>query len=145
MKEIRLKFLIDPVPKGRPRFSKFGGTYTPPRTKAFEKAVQMMAKNQYRQKPLDGPIEVGIEFVFKKPQKPSNSYPKGDIDNYVKSVLDSLNGVVWNDDRQVVSLRTIKRYGFDSSVTVYVSPLEESLSRSIRLSDPQLRNEDQSL
>ena len=28
----------------------------------------------------------------------------GDVDNYAKSILDGLNGVAWEDDRQVVEL-----------------------------------------
>jgi Holliday junction resolvase RusA-like endonuclease len=33
---------------------------------------------------------------------------KGDVDNYVKSVLDALNGVAWEDDKQIISLTVEK-------------------------------------
>jgi Holliday junction resolvase RusA-like endonuclease len=35
----------------------------------------------------------------------------GDIDNLAKAVLDALTGVVWSDDRQVVSLLAEKFFG----------------------------------
>jgi len=33
---------------------------------------------------------------------------RGDIDNYVKTILDGLNGVAWKDDSQVVKVTAIK-------------------------------------
>jgi Holliday junction resolvase RusA-like endonuclease len=33
---------------------------------------------------------------------------RGDIDNYVKTVLDGLNGTAWEDDIQVVEVTAVK-------------------------------------
>lgn len=33
---------------------------------------------------------------------------RGDIDNYVKTVMDGLNGVAWEDDVQVVQIEASK-------------------------------------
>jgi Holliday junction resolvase RusA-like endonuclease len=33
---------------------------------------------------------------------------RGDIDNYVKTILDGLNEVAWEDDRQVLKLTVVK-------------------------------------
>lgn len=35
---------------------------------------------------------------------------KVDVDNLVKTVMDSLNGVVWKDDDQVIELKAKKHY-----------------------------------
>jgi Holliday junction resolvase RusA-like endonuclease len=45
---------------------------------------------------------------------------KMDIDNVCKCVLDAMNGIVYVDDRQVVSLHATKRYDTISSVHVCV-------------------------
>jgi Holliday junction resolvase RusA-like endonuclease len=34
---------------------------------------------------------------------------RGDVDNYVKSLLDGLNGVAYDDDKQIVNLKAFKR------------------------------------
>ena len=44
--------------------------------------------------PLDGPVSVAMHFYF--PNK------RGDLDNRVKPVLDALEGVAYENDRQVV-------------------------------------------
>ena len=75
--------------------------------------------------PAGAPVVVGIEFRMKRPQKHFKPKTKRsffnivrramtgdwehvlstpDIDNMVKFVLDSLNGVVCDDDRQVVTI-----------------------------------------
>jgi len=38
---------------------------------------------------------------------------RGDLDNYVKLTLDALNGVAWEDDRQVVRISAVKVDKFD--------------------------------
>src|SRR3990167_9689727 len=53
-------------------------------------------------KVLEGPICVGLEIY--RPQK------RGDIDNSLKVLFDSLNGIAWNDDGQIVELHA---YRFD--------------------------------
>ncbi|KAL7525213.1 hypothetical protein ACHAXR_000904 [Thalassiosira sp. AJA248-18] len=44
-----------------------------------------------------------------KPTAPGKLYnTRSDVDNLAKFVMDSLNGIVYDDDRQVVSLNAIK-------------------------------------
>ena len=52
----------------------------------------------------------GLERPCKKP----------DIDNIIKAYLDSMNGIVYDDDTQVVSLHSIKVYGTIGMVEVLV-------------------------
>jgi len=69
------------------------------------------------------PMALSVVFRFKRPQahfgkkglKPSapqhcTSAQKGDIDKLQRSLLDSLTGVAYDDDRQVVSVNAEKRY-----------------------------------
>lgn len=42
----------------------------------------------------------------------------GDVDNLAKAVLDALNGLLYVDDKQVVELRSRKRYGLEPRTEV---------------------------
>ena len=44
------------------------------------------------------------------------------MDNVIKGLFDAMNGIVWQDDKQVVSLRVWKRYSDTARASVEVSP-----------------------
>ena len=93
----------DPVPKQRPRTTWRGGraiTYTPERTKTWEAWVRAHAL-EYIGGSQDGYWDVTLTFYRK-------SGRACDIDNLSKSVLDALNGIIWNDDKQIVTLQLAK-------------------------------------
>lgn len=109
---IRLRFDIEPVAKQRPRVTKTH-TYTPKKTKQYEDTIKLMAKIQMgRRKPLGGALSVFVTFNLLKPKSVKRSLPcvRCDLDNFLKAVLDSLNGIVWKDDGQIVSLVAHKIY-----------------------------------
>lgn len=116
---------INPIPKGRPKFAKIGDivrTYTPKKTQDFETEVREAARQAMTREPLEGPLAVYLYFRLPIPK----SYPKKriaaclagsekptkkpDLDNLAKSVLDSLNCIVYLDDSQIVSLHMTKVY-----------------------------------
>lgn len=127
-----------PVPKGRPRFArrgKFVSTYSPKTTVDYESKVSDAAKQAMgSQKPLEGPIVACIYITLPIPA----SYSKkrfnacllgeerptkrthGDIDNLCKAIFDGMNGVVFEDDSQVVSLHATKVYGTVGLVEIMV-------------------------
>ena len=45
---------------------------------------------------------------------------KPDLDNYCKSILDGINGVVVRDDAQVCALNAVKAYGGTPGVSVTI-------------------------
>lgn len=121
------------VPKGRPRFTRQGRTYTPKKTMTYEAEVAMMAKAAMGDKePTKLPVWVYIYVNLPVPQSYSKKRAeaclsgserptkKPDIDNAIKSILDGMNGVVYKDDCQIVSLHAYKRYDSISSVHVVV-------------------------
>jgi Holliday junction resolvase RusA-like endonuclease len=121
---IQLDFLIDPVAKGRPRFAR-GRAYTPKKTHDFERQVKSMAREQYRNGPMAGPLKVVVEIYIKRPKSVSEKkrpYPvvKPDVDNLVKSVLDPLNGVIYVDDSQIIELSVVKLYSQIGSIGVKI-------------------------
>lgn len=109
-----LKFWIDiePIPKGRPRFTRKGFTYTPKDTMDAERQIQFSIRQQHYGQELESPLAVSLKFFLSKPKKPSNHFPiaKKDLDNLVKLVFDALNGILWVDDRQICVLHCSKQY-----------------------------------
>lgn len=71
---------------------------------------------------LTGPLEVDISFAFKGDWL-SHHTKKPDVDNCVKAVLDAMNGIVWIDDAQIVSLLARKEYLDDDRATISVTQL----------------------
>jgi Holliday junction resolvase RusA-like endonuclease len=51
--------------------------------------------------PLAGPL--AVEITLYRPAR------RGDIDGYFKAAFDSLNGIAWTDDSQVVELHAYRR------------------------------------
>lgn len=129
--------------KARPRFTRQGGTYTPHATREYEDAVRhaYVAAGGVM---LEGPIHIdleavsGIQKTATKKQQTDRlmgnelSLRKPDIDNIEKIVLDALNGVAYQDDRNVVSVRKIKgRYEDTPKILVRVREIEPSEMMSI--------------
>lgn len=127
------------VGKGRPRIGKVGAharMFTPTKTVNYETLVAMCAQKAMAGAPLlHGPIEVRMSIWCQVPASWSGKkqrdalsgliHPttKPDIDNVEKAIFDALNGVVWNDDVQVVDVVKRKRYGPTPGVEVHVLPL----------------------
>lgn len=129
--------------KQRPRFNgKFA--YTPKETIAYENWVKTCYLNKYRgQKPLEKPLKVKIIAYYDIPKSTSKKkqqqmlngeiYPtvKPDTDNIAKGILDSLNGIAYLDDKQVVKLEVEKYYSNNGYVAVMIEEMEEIKNESI--------------
>lgn len=124
----------DPVPQPRPRVTTRGGfarAYVPGKhpVHAYRQAVAAAARAAGCG--VHGePVEVVIDFVFARPKshlrknglaKDAPRLPRPDLDNTTKAVLDSLNGVAWDDDAQVARLVVSKTYGAEARTTVRIS------------------------
>ena len=110
-KYYELTIPIKPVAKGRPRFSRFGGAYTPQKTREFEAAVREAAK-AYCDKPIEGPVHLSVVFLFDRPKtvKRLSHTVKPDLDNLLKGVSDALNGIWFHDDAQIIQVMLKKAY-----------------------------------
>jgi Holliday junction resolvase RusA-like endonuclease len=124
----------DPVGKQRPRFSR-GRTYTPKKTTEYEGLIANKARLAMGlAEPLETPVAVYIYINHAIPASYSKKRredclarierpKKPDLDNVAKGCLDAMNGIVYKDDVQVVSLYVTKRY--DTIASVHVCVREE--------------------
>lgn len=97
---------IEPKSKARPRMSTKGGkfrTYTPKTTLDYEEYIRELFKANNPNLYVDDLSAYGVSAVFY-----CSTNAKKDVDNMLKAVVDSLNGVVWDDDNQVTEMSARK-------------------------------------
>lgn len=127
MKKTEIFFPYIPISKGRPRFSR-GHSYTPKTTRDYERKI-----SEYYQSQTDDFYETAIKvkLVFNMPIPKSTTKKNrqliaagmikctkhtGDADNLCKAILDSLNGLAYEDDCLITKLTIIKQYATDNNV-----------------------------
>lgn len=133
-----------PVPKGRPRFTRAGFAYTPQKTRNYEKLVALEAQKFMKGKqPLAEPIKVMVTAYMRVPKmslkKTSDALAgyilpavKPDADNLVKAALDACNGIIWRDDAQICTLLVKKRYAAYPCLEIKVVPEETDVFRNFK-------------
>jgi Holliday junction resolvase RusA-like endonuclease len=128
-----------PVAKARARSTSDGRHYTPAKTMDYEHKVAVYARQAMagwvkagNGAMLIGPITVRVYAHLPIPSSWSKKKQadaakcmisptsRPDLDNYIKSVLDGMNGIVFHDDAQVVYLCAGKAYSADPRVYVEV-------------------------
>jgi Holliday junction resolvase RusA-like endonuclease len=95
MSELR-HFIVPgrPHPKERPRFVR-GKVITPQTTLDYERDVKDAYEDAFpNAEKLEGHLTLDVFLYF-------NKRNHGDVDNYIKSISDALNGTSWKDDKQV--------------------------------------------
>mgnify|MGYP003630863029 CR=1 FL=1 len=111
----------EPIAKGRPRFAR-GHTYTPKRTIDAENIIKLAAFEAGVEK-MEGPLRLRVTFSMRIPKSwPAQSRKEAlegfirptktpDMDNLIKLVADALNGIAYEDDKQIVEIMAVKKYG----------------------------------
>lgn len=121
-----MDFIVDGKPQGkqRPRFSRISKTvYTPTKTAKYEKQIaKAYTESGGKCIPADCYVSVSVSAFFPVPKSYSKKKredclerilrpdKKPDMDNILKVVLDALNEVAYEDDKQVVELIGRKYY-----------------------------------
>ena len=123
----------EPVAKARPRMSSRNGVnrvYTPSKSVNFEQLVGFAFASKYKNHiPTKKPVKIKIMCFYSFPNRLTKKkedtikwfmvdndmpYPrakKPDVDNLIKSVLDGLNSIAFEDDKQVFEITAGKYYG----------------------------------
>jgi len=115
------KFDISPVAASRPRVGKWGAYYSGPykdfREEASAKVYEVIGTDTNL---LSGPLCVTLELYVKRPKKTDRSHPRADLDNYTKAVFDVMNGKLWEDDSQIISMYVTKEWAEKGSDGYFV-------------------------
>lgn len=136
---MRTKFEIVPVQQKRPRVTTICGrprVYDKKEVKEFKKELADLAKTymemnsieKFEEKPLKVVVEFGrpvqksISAKERERRLSGEVLPtvKPDLDNYIKSALDALNGVAWDDDRFIVNIHAKKVYAENGYIKIKV-------------------------
>jgi len=108
--------------------------YTPAEVRKWQITAKQLAITQMKGKPpLAGMLEVDIRVYLPVPKSMSKAKQawalngtirpttRPDADNYSKSICDSLTGVAWLDDAQIVQLNIGKWYSERPRVEIEVN------------------------
>lgn len=134
-----MKFEIvgNPVSLKRYRYTKTGFTYDPSKRDKADFLAKCM--NNRPNKPIKTAVSVKLEFYFVRPKShfgtgknsgklkmsaPAFHIKTPDLDNLVKFVLDSLNGVFYEDDRQINNLLAWKGYGEYAHINITMEAIK---------------------
>lgn len=121
-----------PVPKGRTRFTCAGRPYTPDKTRVWELIIGAYAQEHKPKELWTGPITCDLVFRLPKPKAhPKHRNPrhikKPDLDNLIKSLKDSLEGIIYKGDQQIFCLSAEKRYSDTPGVNIKLELVDRNI------------------
>ena len=129
---MNVKFNIIPVPASRPRVTRLSTYYGKKYTNFKEEMLSLTSDIVFT--PLEGNIFAQLQFnvpipkswTKKKKEAKNGAYcdNHADIDNYCKAILDSLNGVYYEDDKQIVMLQATMLWATEASIDCSFTTLD---------------------
>lgn len=102
---------MEPMPYKRARRGKGKSVYVPEEYQEWKSEVGLLIRNQMKleqEQPAQSPGHLTIrlrrdsfqiQLLTWPPHRPKGM--RGDLDNYIKAILDAGNGVLYEDDQQV--------------------------------------------
>lgn len=131
----------EPVAQGRPRFVRsVGRAFDPPKSREWKAFAAALMRDACPQPfPPDVPLHLEVTAVWRCPSSDARKREprplrwrskRPDVDNILKAVADSGNGVLWVDDAQIAKATVRKvtaEQGAPGHVRVAVSVLEEAI------------------
>ncbi len=129
-----IEFTVEtkPLALKRPRFYR-GRCYNP--SKVDMDMFLDLSKPFAPPRPLTGGLYIELEFRFKHPKShftkdhnlrtptPIHHTQVPDVDNLIKFVLDALNRVFYEDDKQVVKIKAIKKWSIKNEIYMKIDSI----------------------
>ena len=128
-----------PQGKGRPRYTVRGGhavAYTPENTRAYEARIKAAWQEQDGRNFGAAALALTLTAYYPVPSRArkaereamlSGQVPvrdKPDLDNVLKICADALNGVAYEDDRQITHINAARMYSEDPRVEIDLIPIK---------------------
>ncbi len=142
MKFIRIKLPLEPVPQGRARIAMKGGKvwsyYVEKTQKAKEAYILLMKRHESKKFATHVPLRLSINFYRKRSRwvGKNEEFPvrKSDLDNYLKLAIDSMKGLLFEDDAQITKIIASKRWAdggnWRTPGYIEIELVEDKLTRS---------------
>lgn len=139
---IKLTLNIEPKPQSRPRFAMRGGftkAYEDKEMRSWRKHCRLLIANLYKGKePLEGTIRARVRFYIQPPQyiakvKKNQQLladeimpvgKKPDLDNFIKSLFDSANDLLFKDDGQIAEMHAKKLYSLNPRIELELEEIQ---------------------
>lgn len=131
----------EPVAKATPAYNRWGGTYgkSAKKQKEYEKLIADSLMDQgaeYTEKAIFVKIRIYKSYLKSWTKKQLKDAKEGrllavkrpDVDNYVKSIMDGAEGILFKDDSQMVHLDATKEYDEPARVEIEVREINHVLS-----------------
>ena len=128
---IRMTIYTKATAQGRPRFNSYTHqAYDDAKSREWKREIGYEMKQAYKHTPIETPIALMVCIEIEPPQSWSNRKRervihtpitnRPDLDNYIKAIQDSMNGIIYLDDKQIYKLYAVKRYGKENKITLVV-------------------------
>lgn len=132
---IQMEIYGKPIPLNRARACHRGSFIQMYDSQTKEKeGYKWQIRAVFNNKPITVPVEIVCIFYFGIPKGTSKArtremlantmvpMKRPDLDNLIKFILDCMNGIVYQDDAQVVRIIAEKRYGDKPKTLIQVVP-----------------------
>ena len=139
----KITLCLEPMAQSRPRFARRGRNvvaYEKKEMKAWRAECSKLIKEVFDSEELiECPLKIDATFYIHPPKYISSKKKlkekleaeeifcskKPDIDNYLKALLDSMTGIVFKDDGQVVECRARKLYSLKPRIEFVIKEMLE--------------------
>ena len=97
---------------------------------AWSSFCRLVAMQHRPEVPLAGPLAAELLFLTRRPKRPGHPYPsRSDVENLAKGLLDAFQGVLYDNDSQLVDVVLRKRWTLATEgVRVEVQTMSEQWS-----------------
>lgn len=116
------------------RYRSGGFTYKTKPLQLWEAYLSVSLKNHVPSEPLEGPIQLEVDFRYKSPRKAdlwSWRTKRPDTDNMIKTIKDVMTRLgFWGDDSQIAFEICKKLYVDEPGIRIIVNQLTEKAEES---------------